>query len=61
MGRIERLEARLAEIDRELADPELYARAAQEKAATLAQERAKAAAEMERLMAEWEELETEAG
>ena len=61
IGRIERLEARLAEIDRELADPGLYARAAQKKAATLAQERAKAAAEMERLMAEWEKLETEAG
>ena len=58
--RIEASEARLAQIDRRLSDPDLYANAASGEAAALAQERAKAAAEVERLVARWEALEAEA-
>ena len=57
VARIEALEAQVAEIDGRLAAPELYAGDASGEAAALAQERAKAAAEAERLTAAWEELE----
>lgn len=57
LARIETLEAQVAEIDRKLAAPELYAGSAPGEAAALAQKRAKAVAEAERLTAEWEELE----
>ena len=54
---IEGREARLAEIDQRLADPALYADPARGEAEALAEERTKTAAEVERLMGDWEELE----
>ena len=58
---IEQAEARLAELDRRLADPALYASAAGDEARALGERRAEAASAVDRLMAEWEELEAGAG
>ena len=57
--RIEELEAELRKIDRRLADPAIYANPAEGKAKELLQQREAKTAEVERLMAAWEELEAE--
>ncbi len=57
--RIEELEARLLATDRRLADPETYANPADGKAKELVEQREIDTVEVERLMADWEELEAE--
>lgn len=57
--RIEELEADLRAIDRRLADPSLYAGPAHGEAKSLVDQRERDSAEVDRLMAEWEELEAE--
>ena len=61
MARIERAEERLAELDRRLADPALYAHAVGDEVRVLGEDRAELASAVARLMAEWEDLEAEAG
>lgn len=61
MASIERAEERLAELDKRLAEPALYADDVGDEVRALSEERAEAASAVDRLMAEWEDLEAEAG